>query len=378
LTRKEGRRRYLWSIIACAATLLSKSSWVVLPILLVVYQWMIEGERNWKKLLLDKLPYFALVFLAGLATLYSQKLNPEIYKFAGEGPLETALAEAVVWARYVRMTLWPVGLSVSYEVKKWGVAPVSIIAALSLIALIAATVIYSPGASDKKARSWSPLRMGILWFFIALLPVSNIIPLPVALKNRYLYLPLIGVTALMAQLWVATFNSKVRLGRTTAVAIILCLMAITAQRSYQWGRFSIRIKPGCRGTACRAPTALSAYPDDPHLLTTCGCALLQLGKMGNAERALQMAVRQNSRDGMTYVCLSIIASTRGEKYETVKLLERAVEVDPENAHANLKLAVMLEQSAPEKALYHFQKVLEIEPDHPDRERIKAAIKRLKQ
>ncbi|MGC8740833.1 MAG: hypothetical protein ACP5UB_05175 [Candidatus Sumerlaeaceae bacterium] len=96
-------------------------------------------------------------------------------------------------AHYVVLTLWPARLVADYshfestrtlfELRWW--LALGVVLATFLFALI--------------ARRRAPLcTFGILWFWLALLPVSNVIPTMQFLAERFLYFPLIGAALALA------------------------------------------------------------------------------------------------------------------------------------------------------------------------------------
>jgi|GEM_PF-3220211 len=426
ITRGEGRRRYFASVLVFLAALLSKMSVVVMPILLMIYQWAVEDERNWRKLVLDKIPFFALAFFMGLATVVAQDINPAKSEVRGGGVLATIFTMAVVWLRYVGMTLWPIRLSATYEVIKWGLTPVSAIAA-AIICLIIAVAL--------KARHGRPLiTLGALWFFLSLLPVSNIFPLPVVLKDRYLYLPLIGAGMVIGDLWGRSFVKEKRLSLVLMVLMVVSMMALTAQQDWFWRtpettwRRAVRVAPMSVDSRASLATVylrsrqfgklyeqsgiarllknnlppdrilvarhylengqpyealymakkmLPADPDNPKLLATLGMAFLYNGQDENAEAPLRRAIELGSTEALPYLGMGLLALGRGENELAIKLLGKALEIDPKQVDAHLELGSLLEQSDPREALMHFSKALELAPERPDKAKIQEAIIRAK-
>lgn len=189
----EGSRRLLFfaaSLVAFIAALLSKSVAVVFPIMLLAYDYCCLPPLAWRRGLRNKLPYLAAALLVGLIALVSQDLNNNGGRvpYHGGSPLVTFYTMLTVYARYLETLVYPWRLSAVYGLPlrltpDWTVV-------LSGIALLFSIVI-----GVVLCRRRNPLAFWYLLFFIGLLPVSNIIPIVTLMNDRYLYFPMLGVSA---------------------------------------------------------------------------------------------------------------------------------------------------------------------------------------
>jgi hypothetical protein len=82
-------------------------------------------------------------------------------------------------------------------------------------------------------RWWRrPLRLfAVTWYFLCLVPVSNLIPFPTVMQDRYLYAAVFGIAVLAAQL-VEALDPRLR--RVLAPVVLLALGAVTAARTSLW------------------------------------------------------------------------------------------------------------------------------------------------
>jgi len=92
----------------------------------------------------------------------------------------------------------------------------------------------------RKRRSASPVALGAAWFFIALAPFSNIIPIDTFIAERYLYSPLAGL-ALIAGIFVERIfsslgdrSARTNLARVCTASCVAAMMIFTAHRGYVW------------------------------------------------------------------------------------------------------------------------------------------------
>lgn len=132
-----------------------------------------------------------------------------------------------VYWEYARLIFWPSGLSGFYDATlRYSFLDPTVLASLvSWIAVFALVLWKGSG----QVRFW------FLWFWAWLLPVSNIIPLPVYYADRYMYVPAIGFFMLfglfIAWLWKRTGPFVPAL---VAAAAIVALGAAAFQRMDVW------------------------------------------------------------------------------------------------------------------------------------------------
>lgn len=221
--RREGRGRsaYVLSLGAFAAALLVKSVVVVLPLTLLLHDHCFPAERRQGKFLADKLPFLLSALAVGYLAMLSQSAE-----YAGGGRTgfpggsmgAAVLTMLPVYVTYLRMIVWPAGLSVVYAPPiRTSPDPEVLGAALILLALAAGAV-------------WLHRRNRGLFFWLAaipvgLLPVSQIVPLVTLMNDRYLYFPMLGVAACGGYL-LETIRSRANSGKRMAATVAGALLVI--------------------------------------------------------------------------------------------------------------------------------------------------------
>ncbi len=189
LTERKGLA-YAASLSAFALSLLAKSVSVIFPLILLFYDVCFSGydrRPRWK----DKIPFFAAAAVITAVAMYS--VDPEYGGSSrtvhGGSRLATFYTMLPVFCQYLGMLVWPTGLSADY-------APfihTSIDAGVIGAALLLAATVFAGILLFRKDRR---LGFWILFFWIALLPLSQIVPLASMINDRYLYIPFIGVAVL--------------------------------------------------------------------------------------------------------------------------------------------------------------------------------------
>ncbi len=174
------RRAYVSSLLAYAAACLSKSSVTPFPLMLLWYErWFSPHPVRYR----DKLPFFLLAGLTAAVSLYAKW--GEVVKPAHGDAATTLLLMGRVWWDYIMSFFLPLDLAPAYYYRRASVhslrSVVAVFAALALLLWL-----------WRRGRAWPNLSFWLGWTALALLPVSNVIPLAVVRADRYLYVPMVG------------------------------------------------------------------------------------------------------------------------------------------------------------------------------------------
>lgn len=194
LYRHDGRERrlyYVASILAFVFSLLSKSVTVITPVVFFLYDICWTEKRGLKSLVIEKAPYLLTAAAIAFVAIKSQRLETSagLTPHLGGSPLSTLFTMLPVLARYIGLLFSPTNLNVLY------MPPIkaAIDTAVLLSSLLAAGLVISGVVLYRFS-----LRhfFWFAFFFIGLLPVSQIVPLVTFFNDRYLYFPLLGASAL--------------------------------------------------------------------------------------------------------------------------------------------------------------------------------------
>ncbi len=247
-TKKPEWRRYLLVVTMFALGLMAKPMVITLPfVLLLLDYWPLERlairhsafalrqsdshmlasetrtgktEQPLFRLLLEKVPLFALSAASGWITVLAQRSGFAVRRLQ-EYPLGARLENVpVAGALYLWKMLWPARLAALYPhlvnaVPLWQVTP----SAAMLIAITALVLAY---------REKRYLAVGWFWFLGTLVPVIGLVQVgEAAMADRYAYIPLIGIFIMIA--WVLDDGAnKQRVGVLWRLIPAVCVLAILA------------------------------------------------------------------------------------------------------------------------------------------------------
>ena len=185
----------IWALAAFCLGLMSKPMIVSLPLVLLLLDvWPLDRKRTlpWKKLLREKVPFFALSTAAAIATYLVQRSSGAVSKHSGAAPVGLRIENALIsYVVYAGKLFWPARLAVFYpypvDIPLWQ-------------ALLAAIVLGGITAVVVRCFAAYPyLTVGWFWYLVTLLPVIGIVQVGgQARADRYMYVPMIGLAIMLA------------------------------------------------------------------------------------------------------------------------------------------------------------------------------------
>lgn len=281
-TAKERRwPAYGASVAFFLLALLSKSIAVILPVVLILYD-ICFLEKGRRIRIADKIPYVltATVVVVMLLVYQSEPGGARVSSYYGGSPLATFYTMLTVYCRYLGMLIWPSHLSVvyapqiRYEIDVW----VGLSALLLSVVLLAGVKLFSV---DRRRGLW------VIFFFVGLLPVSQIVPIISLMNDRYLYFPLVGVAALAgfgAERLLQFFRGRRWLLAGTVLALpVLVLSAVSFERAAVW-----------QNSLTLFTDAIKKEPKSDKAWEILGDVYQDSGKMDAACQAYERAVLLNS------------------------------------------------------------------------------------
>lgn len=175
---------------------------------------------------------YLVVRASVLGTVTGELPAPALRGLTSTDRLLTALT---VWPQYVRLLVFPLNLSADYT-------PAVLLVAHTVNAevLLGGVIVVALAALAWEVRRSSPaVALGIAWFFVTILPVSNLlVPAGILLAERTLYLPSVGfaliVGALAAKVTSSAGVSARRLLGGVAVVAGGALFVRTVIRNPTW------------------------------------------------------------------------------------------------------------------------------------------------
>ncbi len=366
--RETNRVRYLFLAVGFfLLSLLTKEMAITLPLLWLCYDlirslpptyadsrpssWeaLKEGTRTllrrhkWFYLLLGTL-YTILAYYYVYISVLPMSLRSEMW---GGGKWPTLLTSVRIFAHYLKLMVFPLTLSADYSFNafpiSYSLAEARVIVALMIVGG-AWWAIYRLLASDRWAA------FGGLWFFVTLLPVSQIIPHHEIVAEHYLYLPSAGfcltAAVLVERLLTQSRNPRAIAAAFALIVLLLGLRTVVRNRDWKddltlWTRTvqtspeSARAHIALAGMHLRQGRhdqagqelveALRIQPNSVGTHSDLGVVLLQLGRLGEAEQEFREAIRLSvSPSPGLRVNLALVYIGRSQLHEAERELDAAL------------------------------------------------------
>jgi protein O-mannosyl-transferase len=351
--RDPSARRYGAVAAAFALSLMSKPMLVTLPCLLLVLDWWPLGRvtvaRDWARLVVEKLPLFALAAASIVLTYLAQMGEGVVVDLARYSAYARASNALVSYVQYLSMTFWPVGLAPYYPHPGDGLPVWKAAGAALLLAVVTAVAVALRRRSPFVLAGW-------LWYLGTLVPVIGLVQVGrQAYADRYTYFPQIGI--LLALCWgvaeLATRRSRIAL-TVAAAAAAVGLIFVTEGQLKIWhdsvGLWNYTIK-----TAGRSPTALQSLaraledvntpealkkaralygealeldPDSVLGHTNLGALLARLRDYDEATKELTTACNLDANYPLAHIFLGDVYYEQGKIDDCIREEETALRLDP--------------------------------------------------
>jgi tetratricopeptide (TPR) repeat protein len=348
---------------------MSKSTLVTFPaVLLLLDIWPLDRLRGLKgRVLLEKIPMFALVVAASSVTLLSQRAGG--YLVLGDKiGFGSRLANAVesYWS-YLFDAVWPVGLTALYP-HPYLLAPVSGRAAVIAVGL-GVGLIALTGVILMASRRFLYLGVGWLWFLGTLAPTIGLMQFgSQARADRYMYLPLVGLSIMLA--WGIADLVAANLRKLAAALAGAALIALAIVTRVQIGYWENSIALFERAVAV---TERNFYAHE-----RLAFELLEVGRTEAARDHYLAAIAIAPWYGPYYYRLALTYERAGDYDAAIAAHQEALRLQPNMApsHGSLGL-LLLRAGRPDAAKRHLLVATRAMPDSVEyRDALAAAVSEL--
>ena len=184
--------KILSSVIFFSLSLMSKASFITLPLLLILIDLYIFKVFR-KSFIFNKIPYFLISFLSLLLTIKAQAQVGAIASLDTISTFERIINSFISYGAYIIKYLFPYKYSIFYPYRE------SIITLENFISLLALIIIILLALKSYKNRKY--ITLCFCWFVINLFPMIGLLQIGNhSLANRYAYISTIGIHIIICSL----------------------------------------------------------------------------------------------------------------------------------------------------------------------------------
>jgi protein O-mannosyl-transferase len=347
---------YAVSLLSVIAAMFTKETAITLPLMVLWYEISFLRRKdglNWPRLI----PFLLTLLIIPAAMFMTE--SKEALKLRGVFPekpvgitsAQYLLTQFRVMITYLRLVFVPVNQNLDYDqrifqsVLQWPV----FLSFLSLAAIIA--------AAQRLFFKYRLVSFAILWFFLALLPESSILPIKDVIFEHRLYLPLVGFSLFLVSSAFYLLGTR-RFKAMIAVfsMIVLTNAFLTYERNRVWQDNvtlwddTVRKSPHKARPYCNRGVAYSNAGDferalkdftaaialDPNYAEAYHSRGVVLGKQGKLKEAIADFTRAIDIEGALTAAYNNRGSAYGREGEldlAVRDFSRALMIDPNYAEA---------------------------------------------
>lgn len=353
--------------------LMSKPMVVTLPFLMLLLDYWPLRRNLDRRLILEKIPLFALSAVASAIAYVAQKRSGAVAAF-GQIALPLRLENALVtYVVYIAKFIWPTNLAVFYPYAE-RYAAWQWLGAAAILAAITYFVL--------RVRNTRPyLAIGWLWYLGTLVPVIGLVQIgSQARADRYTYLPMIGISIMLAWLIADTVKSD-RIVIVVSAVVCFTWCGLTWSYVGDWQnsetlfRHAIQVTDrnwvmynNLGGTLRREgrlkeaildfENAATIRPNFADVQDNLGEALSVDGQADAAVPHLMDALRLQPGFAKAHVDLGAALLTQGRTQEAAAQFQNALSLDPANSEAHFRYGgILASQGSLADAMPHFQAAL---------------------
>jgi protein O-mannosyl-transferase len=315
--------RYVTMSILLACGLMSKPMLVTTPlVLLLLDYWPFARSTSFIRLLIEKIPLFALSLGSIVATLLAQNFALGSVEML---PLKYRLTNAIVsYVEYIAQMFWSRHLIPFYLHPENRLSILQVAGAVLL--LLAITV-----AAFVRRKQNPYLLVGWLWYLIMLLPVIGLVQVGLqGHADRYTYLPQIGLYVVVTWLVIDQIKVQRVVLAPPAIAIVMTLSILSWKQTAHW-----------RNTESLWTYTLTVTPESDIAHTGLAGILFAQGKIDEAIEHYRRAIATRSGNSGAQHGLAAALEQQHKVDEAIEHYEKALELQPDNVEASNALALLL-------------------------------------
>jgi tetratricopeptide (TPR) repeat protein len=317
---------YIYTILLFLCSLLSKSTAIIFPLMLLIFDYYFQ--RGWKKkVLYEKIPFFLLSLVFGVITIFSQKsfgaINADL--MPDYNLVQRFFVVCFTTSYYIVRLVLPFKLAVLHF------APTELpyyYYLSPLFLLLLAFLVYKAKAMKRE------MIFGFLFYLVGTSLTSQIIPVGyVVVSERYSYIPYIGLFFIIGCFYAAvqdkrSFASLKPIINYLLGGIALFFIVITFQRNMVWEN-SINL----------FTDLVKKYPNQAHAHFILGKNLIDVPDANGALTSINKAIELDPKMSESYFYRGNIYYGQQNYPAALNDYLKAVELNPKYSEAYYNIGV---------------------------------------
>ncbi len=395
-SKSNNKKYFLFSLLSLLIAVFSSEEAVTVPLLIVLYEFCFNREKFNKEELKNKIiknyaPYFAIALFYVAIRFFFIGVRGRVEEYLAGNFFLTMLTMLKAYANYIYLLIVPVNLTLFHDIK--AVTTLFDFKVLASALILIAIFFFTIRHYKNKVLFFS-----VFWFFITLIPMSNMLPLQVFMAERYLYAPSIAFSLLASYLLIAIFNLNFKnvkvngIVRYSVALFVVLLLGFyifsTINRNKDWkdnmtlwsktiatnpynsrAHDNLGFAYELEGNEIKAleefELAVKLQDDNFRAWGNLGAAYGRLGRYNESIAALKKSIKIRKYH-KTYDKLGLVYAELGIEDKAIESFKEAIKINPRYAKAHNDLGTVYGRIGEfEKALQEFNEAIRIDKDYAD-------------
>jgi len=396
LFSKNNRLKYfIFSLVLFGIGLFASEEVATLPFAIILYEFCFNRNFFDKNKLKENIlkfytPFFILLIGYIILRFFVLEIIGRPPEYESPGLFFTLITMTKVFASYILLLIAPLNLKLFHKVKVVS-SVFNFDVLLSIILLI--LILFFAIKKYKKVVFFC-----VFWFFITLVPFSNIIPLVSLMAERYVYLPSLGFCFLLGFAFdrIYNFNFEKDLKKNNRIFLVIFVVLlllfysfVVVKRNAEWrdnltfwtetvkdSPHSSRAHDNLGFTYEQAGNykeaikefgkAIELMPENFQAHTNLGVALAKVGLYNLSIRELGVALKINPYHYKTYNKLGLVYSELKDYEAALYNLGKAVKLNPRFAKGYNDIGTVYGYIGDlNVSLIAFKTAIRLDPDYAD-------------
>jgi len=324
-------RMYLLSFFFFVLAVLSKPTAVVLPAVLLLFE-ICYRPKEIKKLLAFIIPPIIIAGIAVFILMTVMKQAGGIKPYRGGTFWTNFLVAFFIFINYMKLCVATINFSAAYTI--W--LPSNPYSFWTFLAVTFNLFILWIGV--KNYKKYPLVTFIVFWFYLQLLPYSNIIPISTILADRYAFLASFSYTLLLGVIF--TWFMFLRHEKFTKEFFKVLSLAIFILLTTGYSYITIKQNRVWHDTRTLWMDAYEKYPHAPAAQHGAALVFMKLGAYETARNILKETIQIQPYDYLAHNNLGICYFHLKDYENALKECKEALYYDPNNVKAKINLAML--------------------------------------
>ncbi len=277
---------------------------------------------EFKKVLISLKKTLPAIILTGGFLIFYSKMLPPTFSSGGLSKYEYFITQPWVVVHYLITYFFPFNLSVDTD---WTTFT-SIFNFKAITGFVVIGILIGIALKTSKSEKTKLISFGLLWFFIALIPTSTIVPFSEVLNDHRTFIPYLGLTiAIVFGVKFLLEKYKINYNQNGKIKIVLLVFIVGFVGANSYGVYQRNKVWHTEESLWKDVTIKS--PKNGRGMMNYGLALMSKADYKNAEIHFNKAAKLTPSYPLVYINLGILKNAIGDKINAERNFKYGLQLD---------------------------------------------------